>query len=147
MTESIFCISVGVVCLVIGLLVGYIWGRRSGECSGFERGLRVRDRADSAALREYHSKFKRYQCSRKFLVRSQWDIENLELAATSHVKMMGQSLLDQLIENRVIRPFIVSKEQHGEGEIWNVCVSMYCATDPACMEYDSLPFIRSCWNS
>ncbi len=76
------------------------------------------------------------------MVRSHWDIETIELAATSQVAMMGESLLDMLIANRVLRPYIVSKQPQGEAEEWTVGLSLYCAIDPVNMQFDSLPFIR-----
>ena len=136
-----FIFTVGcVVGLILGHILGKSLGRRIGEASGFERGLRARTRA--AKLFEYQSKFDRFQCSRKLLVCRSWDVETLELAATSHVEMMGRSLLDLLLENKVLKPYIVSKEPHQEGEIWNVGLSIYCAVDPVGIEFDSLPYIR-----
>ena len=140
MTEIIIFTVGCIVGLVLGHFLGKSLGRRTGEASGFERGLRARDRA--ANLFEYQSKFDRYQCSRKLLVCRSWDVETLELAATSHVEMMGNSLLDLLLENKVLKPYIVSKEPHQEGEIWTVGLSIYCAVDPVGIEFDSLPYIR-----
>lgn len=135
---------------IVGLILGYILGhilgkslgRRIGEASGFERGLRAKNRQNEASLFEYRSKFDRYQCSRKMLVCRSWDVESLELAATFYVEMMGRSLLDLLLENKVLKPYIVSKEPHQEGEIWTVGLSIYCAADPIGMEFDGLPYIR-----
>lgn len=131
-----------VVGLALGLLIGKRWGRGIGEVSGFVRGLRAKSRHDDANLFEYRSKFQRYQCSRKLIVRRSWDYETLELASTSIVQLMGNSLLNLLLENRVLRPYIVSKETHNEGEVWSVELSMYCASDPVSMEFDNLPYIR-----
>lgn len=146
MIETIIFTGGCVVGLSLGLTLGHILGkslgRRIGEASGFERGLRAKNRQNEAFLFEYRSKFQRYQCSRKLLVRWSWDSETLELAATSHVEMMGNSLLDLLLENKVLIPYIVSKEPHQEGEIWTVGLSMYCAVDPVGTEFDSLPYIR-----
>lgn len=110
MTEIIITIGVGLVCLLVGLVLGYIWGNRKGESSGFDRGLRAQIKANGAFLNEYRSKFERYQCSRKFFVRSSWDVEDLELASTSQVNMMSESLARLLIDNRVVRPYVVSRE-------------------------------------
>lgn len=140
MIETIIFTGGCVVGLILGHILGKRLGRQIGEASGFERGLRARTRA--AKLFEYQSKFDRYQCSRKLLVCRSWDVETLELAATSLVEMMGRSLLDSLLENKVLKPYIVSNEPHQEGEIWNVGLSIYCAVDPVCIEFDSLPYIR-----
>jgi len=142
MFETIISISVGIVSLLIGLLLGYTWGNRKGESSGFDRGLRAQIRTNEALLHEYRTKFNRYQCSRKFIVRSEWDIESLTLAATSQVEMMGESIVQMLINNNVIKPYVVSQELQGSDNVWTVGVSLYCAKDPAFEEYDSLPFIR-----
>ncbi len=128
--------------LILGLFIGSSRGFQNGERSGFERGLRAKNQAAEASLFEYRSKFDRYQCSRKFIVRSFWDIESLEMAATSQVYMMGESLLDKLIANRVIKPYIVSRQSQGEAEEWTVAMSLYCAEDPVNMQFDSLPFIH-----
>ena len=140
MNETIIFIVGCVVGLLFGHFLGKNLGRRIGEASGFGRGLRAQTRA--AKLFEYQSKLERYQCSRKFVVRSHWDIETIEPAATSQVAMMGESLLDMLIANRVLRPYIVSKQPQGEAEEWTVGLSLYCAIDPVNMQFDSLPFIR-----
>lgn len=142
MIETIIFTVGCIVGLILGHFLGKSLGRRIGEASGFERGLRAKNRQNEAFLFEYRSKFKRYQCSRKLLVCRSWDVETLELAATSHVEMMGNSLLDLLLENKVLKPYIVSKEPHQEGEIWNVGLSIYCAVDPVGIEFDSLPYIR-----
>ncbi len=142
MTEFIILISVGVVSLLIGLILGYSWGNRKGESSGFERGLRTQIKTTDAFLREYQTKFNRYSSSRRFLVRSKWDIEDLKLAATSQVQMMSESLIKMLIDNKVIRPYVLSEKPGTDGLIWHIGISLYCAEDPVTAEYDSLPFIR-----
>ncbi len=143
MIETIIFTVGCIVGLILGHFLGKSLGRRIGEASSFERGLRAKNQAAEASLFEYRSKFYRYQCSRKFIVRSFWDIESLEMAATSQVYMMGESLLDMLIANRVIRPYIVSRQSQGEAEEWTVAMSLYCAEDPVNMQFDSLPFIRN----
>jgi len=142
MIETVIEISLGVIALLTGLSLGYSWGRRKGESSGFERGLRAQIRTNEAILNESRTKFERYQCSRKFFVRSSWDIEDIELAATSQVHMMNESIIELLMANKVIRPYILSQELNGNDIVWTVGISLYCAPDPAATEFDPLPFIR-----
>lgn len=142
MIETVIEISMGIIALLTGLSLGYSWGRRKGESSGFERGLRAQIRTNDAFLNEYRSKFERYQCSRKFFIRSSWDIEDLELAATSQVQMLNESIIKLLIDNKVIRPYILSQELNGNDIVWTVGISMYCAPDPVAAEFDTLPFIQ-----
>ena len=142
MIEIIIFTAGCIVGLILGHFHGKSLGRRIGEASGFERGLQAQNRTSEATLYEYRSKVQRYQCTGKFKVRRNWDLDELELAANSHVEMMGNSLLDLLLENKVLSPYIVSKEPNQEGEIWTVGLSIYCAPDPVSLEFDSLPYIR-----
>lgn len=142
MIETVIEISMGVIALLTGLSLGYSWGRRKGESSGFERGLRAQIRTNEAYLNEYRTKFERYQCSRKFFIRSSWNLEDLELAATSQVQIMNESIIKLLMDNKVIRPYILSQELSDNDIVWTVGISLYCSPDPVATDFEALPFIR-----
>lgn len=145
MEESIYNLWMSFGFIVAAAILGYVLGNHRGYRSGYDNGVAIighTQNTNEALLSEYRSKFERYQCSRKFFVRSSWDVEDLELASTSHVKMMSDSLAQMLIDNKVVRPYVLSREPEGDGEVWNVVISLYCAKDPADAEYDSMPFIR-----
>lgn len=127
-------ILVAIGAFLIGLVIGYTWGSRTGYKAGFVDGNRLSPESqvfDDFLIHTDSAKVHRIECSREFRISHDMPPEDVALARRFEYHRLCEDIAKTLMNQEIIHPVIVDGDIRPYRDSRRVVVSFYIAPDPA----------------